>query len=155
MQDANRLTPAEWEMEQALRQLRPLPAQIDRDRLMFEAGRRSMRRSLTAWRATTAGLAAGVGLLLTVYPWSGPSTGDSPGDTRQPVTMVSQEPNRGNGLAEGADRDYLNLRTRLLIEGPDALTTSDSAEPAPPDPNRKTRDPYEDEFYPWRSQGRS
>ena len=155
MQDANRLTPAEREMEEALRQIQPLPMQMDRDRLMFEAGRRSMRRNLIAWRATAAVLVAGVGLLLFVRVQPGAPAEGRPGDLQETVSMVSREPDRAATFTGHADRNYLNLRTRLLTEGPDALTTSGSARRAPYEPDRKTADPDEDGPYLWRSQGRS
>jgi hypothetical protein len=153
MQDMNGLTSAQREMEEALRQLRPLPAQMNRDRLMFEAGRRSMRRNLTAWRATAAVFVTGIGLLLFAQMKSGPPT--QPGGLPQTTNTVVVVPDGANRLAGQANRDYLDLRTRLLTEGPDALTTSNSPTPAPVEPDLRTREPCEDSIYSWRSEGRS
>jgi hypothetical protein len=58
------LDPVEREIESALASLTPAPARIDRDRLMFEAGRRdamnAFRRRVNGWRVVTGALAAGL-----------------------------------------------------------------------------------------------
>src|SRR5688572_20540599 len=58
------LTPAERELEDALRGLRPSPAQIRRDRVLFDAGvaATARRASPRAVGLVAAGLALGVGL---------------------------------------------------------------------------------------------
>ena len=58
MQEPTPLTPAELELEAALGSLRPAPPGIDRDRLMFSAGRASVRNPVRRWPAASAALAA-------------------------------------------------------------------------------------------------
>ena len=47
------LSPEERELEAALASLTPADACQQRDRLMFEAGRRSIRHRLWLWRSAT------------------------------------------------------------------------------------------------------
>lgn len=53
-QDDAGLTPAERELADALRGLRPAAHAIDRDRLLFEAGQAEARRSVFRWRVAAA-----------------------------------------------------------------------------------------------------
>ena len=62
------LTPAEREVAVALGGLRPAPAGLDRDRLMFQAGRASTRRTRHLWRAVAAVLAACLCLSIAFRP---------------------------------------------------------------------------------------
>ena len=54
MQEPEDLSPAENELEAALRGLRPAPCPIDRDRLMFLAGQASARWSESSLSAPAA-----------------------------------------------------------------------------------------------------
>jgi len=62
------LPPGERELEAAMGALRPAPAALDRDRLLFEAGaavgRARARRSVLAWRAAAALVAVALGTSL-------------------------------------------------------------------------------------------
>jgi hypothetical protein len=53
------LTPAQTELESALRAIRPACHTIDRDRLMFEAGAVSASRRVNVWRVVAAVLVVG------------------------------------------------------------------------------------------------
>jgi hypothetical protein len=64
-EDDKRLDGAEREVVAALSSLRPKPPQIDRDRLMFDAGYRSAYRKLWLWRGAAGSLAAM--LLISVF----------------------------------------------------------------------------------------
>ncbi|MHC4444545.1 MAG: hypothetical protein ACYTF1_18215 [Planctomycetota bacterium] len=64
MQKQEGLTPAEQELENALGRLRPAEVSIDRDRMMFRAGQRSIRRGMRVWQGVAAILVVGLGLSL-------------------------------------------------------------------------------------------
>ena len=54
MQETNELSPAEREVEEALRSLAPVAMRVDAVGAALEAGRRSARRQLRLWRAMAA-----------------------------------------------------------------------------------------------------
>ena len=131
-----RLTPAESELESALRSLRPARAAIDRDRLMFQAGRASARRGGRVWLGATMALAAALGVSLVVRP--GP---------REVVRIVRVEPQPTRpkaapslpmiyafvGPADWRGRgQYLKLRQEVLEKGLDALPEPETT--AAPEP---------------------
>jgi hypothetical protein len=91
------LTPAERELEAAMRVLRPAPAALDRDRVLFEAGAAAGRaragRSLLAWRAAAALVAVALGAS---WLWRG---GARPGPAPVQERIVYVE-KAGSGAAE-------------------------------------------------------
>ncbi len=116
-----RLTPAEEELEAALRSLRPAAAAIERDRLMFQAGRATVRRSGRAWLGAVAVLAAALGASLLHRPQ--PRIVERIVRVQTPATPTVA----GAAFASAGQTDwtgqgrYLRLRERLLAEGLDAL----------------------------------
>lgn len=119
------LTPAEAELEAALRSLRPARAAIDRDRLMFRAGRASARRGGRIWLGTAVILGAALGLSLAFRP--GPQevvrvveVQREPDPARPPAA-----PPLTHALARSVDwsgrGQYLRLRREVLAKGLDAL----------------------------------
>ena len=82
----NELSPAEREMEAALRSLVPSSARIDSVATAFAAGRRSARRELTLWRG-----AAAIVLLLSIGSRLIPSGKEQPlaGKPPRPTTVVA------------------------------------------------------------------
>jgi len=68
MPDEEALTPAEQELEAALGTLQPTAPGIDRDRLLFRAGRASGRPAARRWQVATAVLAACLAVSLQVRP---------------------------------------------------------------------------------------
>jgi hypothetical protein len=94
------LTPAERELEAAMRALRPAPAALDRDRLLFEAGatigRAGARRSVLAWRAAAAIVAVALGAS---WVWRGPA-GSSTSRTQERIVYVERP---GSGAVDQAD----------------------------------------------------
>jgi hypothetical protein len=89
------LTPAERELEAAMRVLRPAPAALDRDRMLFEAGaavgRARAGRSLLAWRAAAALVAVALGAS---WLWRG---GAGPAPVQERIVYVEKT---GSGAAE-------------------------------------------------------
>lgn len=83
------ITPADRELEQALLSLQPAPAAINRDRLLFEAGKAQGRRQALLWRALAAALCLVLVTTLTLHPVK--PTPDSPGIAKlpQPPSQVA------------------------------------------------------------------
>jgi len=125
MQERENLTPAERELAAALGTLRPAGVSVDRDRLMFLAGRAAAGRGSRAWQCLAVLLAAGLGVLLAVRP--GPReterlvyrTIERPAHqavTQPPLHLAMLTPDQLRGHA-----DYLKLRQEVLTRGLDAL----------------------------------
>ena len=120
MYDREKLNPALQELETALGRLQPAKTGLDRDQLMFNAGRASARSS-RPWQAAS-------GLLMVTLLYSlfmrEPITEIVGHPVREPVVPVARQ--RG---AEPAAHDhasvermsYLRLRRQILQEGLDAL----------------------------------
>jgi hypothetical protein len=132
-----------------------VPTQLDRDRLMFEAGRRSMRRRLHGWRGATAVSAAGIGLLLIIHGKPQASDGNRPNDGGRSIEMVARSPEVPPGSAGRADSDYLAVRNRVLTEGLEAMSAPNRTSRAPARATRAANDPSEDDIEMWRVRGRS
>lgn len=133
MQDDTGLTPSEKEIEAALGGLRPARAPMNRDRVMFDAGRTSARRQNRIWQ----GISGFLGIVLLVSVLYRPS-----------ATVVETATNvvasdAGSSLpVDGADRlhdsfhrerpdpvaDYVRMRRAVLRRGIEALP---AASPAP------------------------
>ena len=137
---------AERELEAALGALRPLPAAIDRDRLMFEAGRRSAEgRRPVAWQVMSGALAAALLLSISlhraprevervVYVTS-PAVGRAPDVATSVAADVDRRPTEGPAKAS-----YFMLRGRLLEGGSDAIEARRSVAPVV-NPRARTVDP--------------
>ncbi len=122
--DQNNLTPAEREVELALTGLMPIEPAIHRDRLMFEAGRRSAGRTRHTWQAVAAVLAASLALsvLLPTTHRPVPMTQHEPiAVTQTSIPLTATVPASASG--------YLEVRRRVLDEGLNALPT---CRPMPP-----------------------
>jgi hypothetical protein len=121
------------EFERALAALEPVPPALDRDRLLFEAGRRSARRRGWPWPAAALGLlAAALGGTLLLRP-APPVVVRV---VRVPVVSPSGAP---DGDSEDgpipADRPgYFQLREHLLTRGLESLPTPAPAPVEPPAP---------------------
>jgi hypothetical protein len=138
------LTPAERELEAALGALRPAAPALDRDRLIFAAGRAvgrtESRRPLRCWQAAAAALAlaAGLSLLVRTGPGTRPDAPQVPLVIRQsptplappqpaPLTaptVVSAGPTASFWLMRPAPGTYFDLRDKVLRRGLDALPRS-------------------------------
>jgi hypothetical protein len=128
-------------IEAALGGLTPAFSSIDRDRLMYLAGRSSARQSSRivrlGWPLATAALA-----LISVTLGSLWLAGDRGGtrivyvnvkDRSEPTTAVAAAP--GNELDANRDRQsYFQLRNVVLVRGVDALPEPAQAAPEPQEP---------------------
>lgn len=88
MQNEDGLSPAERDLESALRSLAPAAARIDAVSAAFEAGRRSSRRQLWLWQSAAAAL-----LLVSVSTWMTLAVGyESPPAVPGHVAVVAYPP---------------------------------------------------------------
>lgn len=126
MQDETRLTPSEREIEAALGGLRPARAPMNRDRLMFCAGRTSARRQNHIWQ----GVSACLGLVLLVSVMNRPAatsvetgTNAIANDTRDTLPLDSKSQLRDSLHRErfGSISDYVRMRRAVLNKGIEAL----------------------------------
>jgi len=126
MQDETRLTPSEREIEAALGGLRPARASVNRDQLMFCAGRASARRKNRMWQ----GISGFLGLVLLVSVMSRPSATlvDTGTNTVASNVQESLPVNAANQRHDWSDRgrsdpvaDYVRMRRAVLDQGIEAL----------------------------------
>jgi hypothetical protein len=113
MSEQDGLSPAERELEAALRSLAPAAA--------FEAGRRSTRRQVRRWQ-----LAAAAMLLVTAGMWWAPAGHDSFATTTDKLSVPLAESVRGT--QPRAEQSLLMLRQAVWEKGVDGLP----AVPLPP-----------------------
>jgi len=119
------MTPAERELEAAMMMIRPARPAIDRDRLMFQAGRASERRSMMPWQVSTVLLALAMTASLVFRP--APRTSErvvyAPPDAVAPMTgeplAVASRVDTAGGVPDR--NSYLMVRRGVLKIGPDAL----------------------------------
>ncbi len=129
MQERANLTPAERELEAALAALSPAAPAIDRDALMFRAGRASGRRRNHAWQAATAVLALAFGVSL-VTRFSPPSAGHPAVPLAVAPAAAPEAPNPSSATATlwpllppvQSPAAYSRLRATVLAHGADALS---------------------------------
>ena len=109
-QDRKGLTPAERELELALVRLRPSPARLDRDRLIFEAGRLAERRRSRRWMAAAAML--GLCALLTAVFHPGVRVREQVVYRDRPVEVVVQAdpPPPATAAADGRVAEGVSYR---------------------------------------------
>jgi hypothetical protein len=133
--------------EALLKGLVPAPISIDRDRLMFRAGRASLPRRGWAWPCATAGLAVvsvALGAVLWLRPEPRPvertvyvkTAAPAPHAPYSPTVTPAPAP-KHEPIAEAAEppvdvANYLHVRGQVLRWGVDAL-------PAPPTPSTSPR----------------
>lgn len=143
MQNEENITPAQRELEIALGSLRPATTSMDRDLLMFRAGRASGRRYYRTWQGGAAVLA----VLLTVSLLHSPTV--QPIERVQYVTheqqaapsdmMTMTKATTGPACTRSQmPGNYVRLRNRVLIGGLDELPeTYSSSGPSEPPMNRR------------------
>lgn len=119
------LTPAQEELASALGRLRPAPAGLNRDEVMFRAGWASARRRDRRWGAALAGLTIFLGAAAVLSHFRTPQERVverivyRPADARPqpPAPLLAEAP-----LPTAAgDADYWKLRQEVLEKGLDAL----------------------------------
>ncbi len=124
------LTPAERELELALARLRPSRARLDRDRLIFEAGRLAERRRSRRWMAAAAALGLCALLAVVIRPAPGGReqvvTADRSADAAAPAEPPTAEPaaSRG-GQADGVS--YRDLRAAMADDIDSGLSDGHAA----------------------------
>jgi hypothetical protein len=130
-------------LEQALRGLTPRPANLDRDQLMYDAGRASVRRSLV-WPLSAAGMTVVAGFLALALmvrgsprvvefvqvPLPAPLPAPpAPPPTPQPVEELGGQP---ASVEEPPHHSYWRLHQTATQQGIEQMLTP--AEPLPPLP---------------------
>jgi hypothetical protein len=114
-------------LEAALAALRPVPDAIERDRLMFQAGRASVPRPGWKGPVGVAGLAVltfGLGLAV-----PRPPAPDQRLSSPDSVVIRSDEGSDATSLPRAS---YLRLRQVVLRDGIEAMTASPAESPAHP-----------------------
>ena len=130
-------------LEQALAQLRPAAPALNRDAVMFAAGRASARGSSRPWQWVSVLLACTLVASLVTHRQTPPSrAADAPRKSRVPprrVAAVDPEPSRwlGHPWVTPRGNAYIHLRNAVLARGLDALP--EPAAPAVDGPSRTTR----------------
>ncbi len=127
MQDEEFLTPAEHELASALGGLQPAATSIDRDRLMFRAGRASVHRRGRLWQGATGSLALALAVSLVVRPAPRQverivTVAQAP-RTQEARRVASMDADRWPRDARPIQAGYLRLRNAVLTHGVAALPT--------------------------------
>ena len=125
MQD-ERLTPSEMELEAALSGLKPAGAIANRDRVMFLAGRASMRRRSHLWQGASAFLTIALIVSLLVRPKPETSLSQRDlivvvNDQARSLSVASDATSDVDSAKVQAYREYVRLRRAVLERGVDAL----------------------------------
>lgn len=156
MHSEERLTPAQQELEAALRQLQPAQPSLDRDQLMYRMGRAAGQRQVRRWQGATTLASIVLAALILVPPHH---TVPQPSPIPQFAAGTEQvEPEPALETVDDAvllpapalppvtDRlvsatrprfvaySYMALRQRVLIEGIDALPDPVASGPPLPQP---------------------
>lgn len=130
-------TPEEFrKLESSLRSLMPAAAMVNRDQLMYEAGRAAARQAARPWQAMT-----GLLLVALIGAVIVPLMTESPDRVAGAERSVPQVPTMELGHAKPLPQTpettgmlvYVDLRRRVLQEGVDALPTT-SAQHSPAEP---------------------
>ncbi len=128
MRNEDGMTPLEQELEAALGGLRPAPSGLNRDGLMFEAGRTTQRRH-RFWQGLSATLA--VLLAVSVVSRSRPVASQSTPKTiararanKTPAAVPYSQTEQVDRRASEAFRQYVNIRQAVINRGVEALPAS-------------------------------
>jgi hypothetical protein len=129
MNNENRLTPAEMELEAALGGLQPVAVAIERDRLMYRAGQSSARRRNLAWPILSIALSLLLGVSLLHQPESQVQTVEreklvyitKPAPRTQPALQMAAQTGLPDPYQVQAQANYVKLRDKVLTEGLDVL----------------------------------
>lgn len=140
MQDHDRLTPAERELETLLGGLRPAPGIASRDRVMFLAGQASGRRQRRAWQGVSCCLVAVIAVLALWPPARVTDIGPSPTtiatDHAAPSAFPAEFRDSLRLRQSDSLANYLRLRRRVRDRGLDALP------PLAPRPASEEEEPW-------------
>jgi hypothetical protein len=129
MQNDERLTPSERELQGAMGSLKPARAPLSRDRVMFQAGRASVRRQNRIWQGVASSLA--VLLLVSVVARPRASVTEVSPDLLANDTPSVSPARFPPGPPDAVDRErleafrlYMRTRRALLDRGIEALPAS-------------------------------
>lgn len=116
MQDENGLTPAQRELERALRSTRPAGGRVDAMAAAFDAGRASARRQVRFWQAGTT-----LALLIAVTPYLIPA-GRAPSVGTESGLMLADRTERVTATAPPvSEESVLVLQESVSRLGLDGL----------------------------------
>jgi hypothetical protein len=114
------------ELEQQLRMLPPKPSAGLRDRVMFEAGRRSRSR-VGPWLGAAAALVVGVGLGFEMPRHVEPRVVErlihvpAPAETPPPTTTPTYDDESWSESLPGVQAAYLRMRNQMLRHGVESM----------------------------------
>jgi hypothetical protein len=148
-QTPTRLNQEELDIERRLHEMVPARHGMDRDTLMFQAGKRSGQRRAQQWRALSVVLAVMTGILAVAgfgrqSGYSSLEVAETPGNGEPAVAVSVSEPGAridkttrsGGHWHSPVASEFLGLRERVLSQGLDALPTPVRAAPSLDVPNR-------------------
>lgn len=121
MQEQNDLTKADAELADALGQLRPAPSRLDRDTLLFEAGRTAGRRGRAGWPCISGTLAVALCVTLAMPYFANQPVSPEPGPIATSANWLGSKDVSVDALAPPGQGEYLQLRDTVLEKGVDAL----------------------------------
>jgi hypothetical protein len=132
------LKPAEEELAAALGALAPASPNIDRDRMLFLAGRAAERKTAGLWRGVSGGLAACLVAALAIQAW--PSADKHTPRTIEPtrpveIIKITAPPPQPIPLLASAPAaqlkgSYVQLRNAVLTRGMEALPPMSESSPS-------------------------
>ncbi|HEC03102.1 MAG TPA: hypothetical protein ENI81_06140 [Phycisphaerales bacterium] len=128
------LSPAEKALESALGQLKPAADRLNRDELMFNAG-----RAAAGGRAPWQALSGMLTVLLLGSILTRPASDGAPELTppSQIQYQVAQVPDRPPQIESGGSLEYVTLRQKIVVQGLDALPVRRGAGSSEPRRNRR------------------
>jgi len=128
------LSPAEKALESALGQLKPAADRLNRDELMFNAG-----RAAAGGRAPWQALSGMLTVLLLGSILTRPASDGAPELTppSQIQYQVAQVPDRPPQIESGGSLEYVTLRQKIVEQGLDALPVRRGAGSSEPRRNRR------------------
>ena len=132
MREEEALTPAERELETALKGLSPARPTIDRDRMIFLAGRASARRRGRIWQGAAGALAACLVLTIALRPGPREIVPIEPTVARPAGLVAAPDPAPGRSEPPPPTGQYITLRAEVLAGGLDVLAETEPSLPAEP-----------------------
>jgi len=144
MQNHEGLTPTERELAAALAGLKPAGTSLNRDQVMFAAGRASTRRNNRLWQSLASLLAVVLLISLVSRPKPAPSdVAPGPAIANSQVKPASRTIEPVDPARLDAYRQFVRTRRAVLNRGIEGLRSSPTRRTRPSEPPL-TRDSIED-----------